>query len=150
MSVVTELQAERDACVRRISSRNTKIRNCERSYESLRTFKQSVERSQAGVDSVNSEKQQLLSSVSEISATCRSARKYSEGMSNTLSGIGVRAVGVTYDALVLSIRLKMSVYMSAIDTYEREISSLESRISQLDREIEAARQAEALASTTGG
>lgn len=149
MSLVTELQAERDACVRRINSQKSKIKNCERAYETLRTFKQCVERSKAGFDSVNSEKQKVLSAVSEISDTCRSAKKYAGGMGNTLSGIGARVVGVTYDALILSIGLKMSAYVSAIDEYEREIGFLESRLSQLDYDIKAAKQAETLLSTTG-
>ncbi len=150
MSVVTELEEERDACMHRINTLNSNIKKRERAYESLRIFKQCVEHSQAGFDCVNSDKQQLLASVSEISTTCKSAKKYSDGMSNTLSGIGVKVVGVTYDAIVISIRLKMAAYVSAIDTYECEINSLETRISQLDRDIEVARQAEVLLSSTGG
>lgn len=144
MSSISELQAEKNFCVTRISSRNATIKNCERGYESLREFKRCVVQSQAGFHAVNSEKEKFLSLLNELSATCRSAEKYKNGMSDTLSGIGVKVVAVAYDALILSINIKMAAYMALINESENEICALERRVAQLDQEIEAARQAEVM------
>ena len=128
--------------------RYSKIKKCENLYESLREFKRCVEASESCFDTVNSQKGQMLSVLSNYSTTCRCAKKYEKGMGNTLSGIGVKVVGITYGALLLSIKLKMSAYISTIESYEQEIISLRLKVSRLNSEIEEARIAEELASNT--
>lgn len=150
MSTLSTLEVQKQSCVNDIANKRNQITRCERAYESLNAFKRNVEASQASFVSVNTQKQKILESLTNISPVCRTAKKYSEGMEDTLSGIGMKAVGVTYEALVLSIRLKMSAYISNIDRYESEISSLERRISGLNREINALKQAAALAATQEG
>lgn len=145
MSVVSQLQIQKQNMINSILNEQSQITKYEQAYESLRLFKESVMSSQGEFVSVNQQKELLLEQVRAISGNCRTAKKYASGMGNTLSGVGMKAVGVTYEALLFSIGLKLSYYLRKIESGEDRIADWNQQIVRLDGEIEAAKQAEQLA-----
>lgn len=145
MSTVVELQSLRRDIVKKIENERRLLTNYERSYESLRMFKESVVTSQSDFHSVSKQKENLLKQVEAISANCRMAGKYASGMGTTLSGVGVKMVGKTYDELLFSIGKKLSYYLGKIDRCDDKITNWNQQVVCLDDEIEAAKQAEQLA-----
>ncbi len=145
MSTVVELQTLRRNIIKNIDNERRVLTNYERSYESLRMFKTSVVTSQSEFFSVSKQKEDLLKRVEAISVNCRMAGKYASGMGNTLSGIGMKTVGKTYEALLFSIGLKLSYYLGKIDRCDEKIANWNQQVVCLDGEIEAAKQAEQLA-----
>jgi len=142
MSTMTELQRQKQDCLSSIERERASIRRYEGAYESLVTFKRSVEASQSEFVFVNKEKEQVLERTEVFVTNCRTAERYSAGMKNTLAGIGMKAVGATYEGLLFSIGVKLRTYLRSIESCEGRIDALERHIVSLDGQITAIRQAE--------
>ena len=149
-SVIPTLQAKRRDLLNKISEAQNQITRCERAYESLCEFKTIVVQSQEDFHEINSSKIGCLSGIETIKMNSKVAQRYYAGIHNIITGIGSKIIGGVYVTLIVSISAKLRSYSNAVNEYEDKIDSYESMIKNIDRQIDAARKAEALAQATLG
>ena len=151
LSVVPVLQSQQSKYADRIADTRAKIQRYEKAYESLRVFKEVVERSQGEFNAINTAKDGVLSNVEAVKKNSRTAQRYHSGMKEILAGVGSKIIGVVYITLLSSITVKMHSYLNSIDHCEDDIASYEKKIKEIDQQIETVQKAEEVISTvTGG
>ena len=150
MSDLIQLLENRKSALQiKISDRKNTIKKSEEAYESLRLFKQVVEESQGGFNSINSGKMAILDDVKYLD-NCRTASEYNKGMSMVLSGIGTKVVGASYTSLLFLMKSKLQSYLNTISNCEADIRTYQRQIEEIDRQIAAARYAAELLANMGG
>lgn len=125
------------ACDMSISTLMGKVREFERSYESLREFKEIVSNSYDDFNFINSRKSRILWELEEFQGKNPVAKKYKAGMTNSLTGIGMSVVGLSFQGLLVMIDVKMAEYWNAIKINEAEIARLEFKKSAAQAAIDA-------------
>lgn len=131
-----------------ISSLSNSITNMERAHDSLIQFRRSVVSAQESVNSITHNQNQYLSPVKALSNVNNSAKKYGNGMSNTLSGVGTRIVGYALIGLLLKIDVKLNSYKTSISNANNTINQLQSQsaehntaIKRLEKQIKEEQEA---------
>ena len=142
MSIIPELQRKRQAFVNRSLENKQQIQNFERSYESLRNFKGTVERSQDDFHSVNSKKSEILAEVEDVMKNSKTAQRYDAGMKNVFTGVGSKIVGYAYSVFLANISARLRKYEREINTCDNDIAYCSRKINEIDRDISAAMAAE--------
>ena len=120
-----------------------KISNANDNYESLNRFKSSVENSQGAFNTINGRAVRFLEPLASITQNNKIADKYMQGISSSLSSIGMSVVGASFSALLGMISLEKGRYYSISLQYEREMNLLSAALREVEAEI-------ALLSQTGG
>ena len=145
VSIVPALQSKRQDYVNKKNNARNQITRCEMAYESLSNFKTTVSQAQEDFHAINTNKSSILSEVANVKQNSITAQRYYSGMHNIFSGIGSKIIGVVYSVLIGSISAKLRSYANAVNDYEDDIALYERKITEIDRQIEAARKAEELA-----
>lgn len=131
-----------------ISSLSNSITNMERAHDSLVQFRRRVVSTQESVNSITQNQNQYLSPVKSLSNVNKSAKGYGNGMSNTLSGVGIKVVGLALVGLLVKIDIKLNSYKNSISNANNSISQLQSqsaghdsKIRQLEKQIREEQEA---------
>lgn len=123
------------ACQDAISRNNEIIKKYEALYDSLLEFKGVVSDSKEQYSSVNERKKAALGTLSGLSAECKTAKTYSNGMNKVLNSVGISCVNLTFYALLASICLKLGEYKGKIEALELANASLNSEAVLLSEQI---------------
>lgn len=142
VSLVSILQSKRQNYVIKKNNALSQISRYESAYESLNGFKPKVSRSQEEFHAVNSSKKSILAEVKKVKSNSLTAQKYYSGMKNIFSGIGSKVIGVVYTVLLASISAKLKNYASKINDYEDDVALYNRKITEIDKQIKEAKEAE--------
>ena len=134
-NMINLLKQRRISYVNKITVAEKKITSLENAHDSLTAFKRIVTSSQENFQSLNSNKKNILTNVSDVKKYSVCAQKYYTGMKGTLNNIGTTIIGAVYSALLASISLKLKGYVSSVDSYENDIAAYNEKISEIDQEI---------------
>ena len=112
----------------RISQCSQQLAQADQSYNSLLSFKNSVQSSQDCFFSANGSKTTILEQVKSISINNTVAKKYGAGMESILNGAGSRIATGLYSFLISSINAELIRLKNSITDYESQISHYNSLV----------------------
>lgn len=92
----------------KISYYNGQISTADKAYDSISTFKRSVQSSQESFAGVSSIKSTALEQVNSVSKNNTVAKKYYSGMKRILSGTGARITTTIYQLLLGKIQIEQN------------------------------------------
>lgn len=92
----------------KINYYNGQIKSADKSYESLTSFKRSVQSSQESFAGVSDVKSSTLEQVNSVSTNNTVAKKYYTGMKSILSGTGARITTKLYQFLLGKIQVEQN------------------------------------------
>jgi len=142
MSSISSINNEINSCRNKISQNNKIIDECVNSHDSLNLFKRSVEESKEEHFQNAKDIKSIVQELNPLTEECITAKRYMDGMEDTVSGIGYNIVGVAYTTLIASVNIKLAAYRTQIKLKEVENNVLEGRIRNLEMKKDAIRAAE--------
>lgn len=142
MSKISRLENEISGYRSKIQELESEIRKNEQNYDSLQVFKGKVEASHEEFENVNGAKKNSLNDLEEIKKNSVIVQRYQAGMSHVLNGIGSKMVAVAYLGILFQISAKMREYINNIQHCEEEIRKYRNSITNLNIEIQDARNEE--------
>ena len=126
----------------KINYYNGQIEVIDRSYESVSSFRGSVQQSQDCFSEVSSAKSSVLEKVNAISRNNTAAKKYYSGMKRVLTGTGTRITTILYNFLLLkisneqtSLKNKSNEYAGKIEYYNRLLGDAQTELAQKTQEL---------------
>lgn len=129
------LESQLNNCQDGISENNQLIKKYEELYDSLRQFKKLVTNSQNSFLDIANEKKKYLADLDTDILNCRAADKYNVGMTKALNNVGMQCVNMTYAALLVSIDIKMTQYITKIEKCEIDNKFLGKTMEELNKKI---------------
>lgn len=129
------LQEKATACQREMQSTKNEIDRLEKIIDVLTVFESEVSDSKDKFQTANSRKKELLSSLGQYSNQTACIQKFGKGMGNTLTGVGMKMVGVTFVNLRLSLAAKKAAYMTRKALLEANLIKLSVEKEVLDGAI---------------
>lgn len=137
MSNLEYYKSLKDRYKQQLDRLNWKVKNIERSYNTLRVFNTTVDGSFQDFNGVISSKKSVLSEVNNIKKNSLIAQRYSEGIGNTCNSIGTKIVATAFKGFLFQLKVKLNSYInnlndlnSQIEMYKRWINDLELKIEQ--------------------
>jgi hypothetical protein len=132
--IISGLESRRSVYTGKINDTQRQLAQCERSYETLRVFKENVLKSRDEFYMIKSKKVNALSVVTGIENSII-AKGYSNTIQPFLSGTHSRRVERVYTELLTSISSKLQSYLKTIDQCEDAIARYNRIIVDINCEI---------------
>ncbi len=142
MSVSSYLRSERRACYNNIAHEEKNLRRLEALYSSLQRFSLNVDQTGNDFSTIGSRKKSVLSDLTPLDKNCKTVKRYHDGMTVVLDGIGVKVVSLALFNLKSMILAQQAIYKTQIEFCRANILANRVRIAELDVEIRAAEAAE--------
>ncbi len=135
MIISSLLKIEKEQLEDQIDEYYRKINTVQNSYDSLCSFRRSVQLVQESFASASKLKEERLSAIQSTCTNCAIAMEYSKDMSEVMRNVGSKAVGAAYPILISWSGRLLSEYQEKIEDYNDRISYLRWAISRIDEQI---------------
>lgn len=132
---MTELEKAKNSIENQIGSVINEINKLEEKYEALRNFKNSLSNSQSEFSRINTAKKSPLTKLDYYSKNNSAIKKYKNGMTNTLDGIGAKVVKAMFFGLSIMISAEMTACKAAINTKNALKNTLNTNLSTIKADI---------------
>lgn len=119
------------------------LKDLENARESLELFQRSLGNIRSDFHAASSGQSSSLQSLQSISDRCQSAQVYTEGMDDTLNGVGSKIVGVAFAGLSTMVAARLVWYEGQISWCKAKIKLVNQEINSLQAALAAALAAEA-------
>lgn len=111
---------------------NSKIDQANDNYDSLNQFKNTVEQSKEDFDMINGKTQSVLAPLDSLKNNSTIAAKYQNGMTRSLTGIGMKIVSGAFSALLTMIAAEKVFYHEKALFYDGQIRLLQNEKAKAD------------------